>query len=787
MHLLITHSYDATSSILQRAIRSTIDEEPYAKRTKLTDAEGPTSVASLVNSHAYTDIDSFYRDIKTAIASISTEELGPAKNKISKFEDELDKIIQYELGHSSFTIPRTTRDDKVSFVKKGASHSLATNPDLVLTTNGIAHGSMFPARRLYSSLRFGSSALNEEHNVPAALDLDRLPPGITASSVRATKGEGGRYVKAPTLSQLFPTSKHLKFHEPPRPSSNAATKGQSISWSQTEPAMRPSKAGSRVSFYNQFLSSGHWLSYNVSPPASQLLPSSEKRKQRDRALSTGEAKAELTGEEQEETRLAREARQKEIDDALFKSAYSSFAPTHDDAAAVVPQKLKSRLWWDKYGYAKPLRYFADYNAVEEDDVVWKPPRLEIDGDEPNFEDMVNNWEDIDTTPLNLKVSDGVDTAVDGNDKDADELLQEVSDMLETLSSYQRNRNLSSSTKQQGPATQSKSSVELTGDSSTPSNAETLLYETLKSQLTLVIATLPPFTVAKLDGEKLSSLNISTKVVTRAPIHKGTLSNQKPGKPTQPSVASATPVARPQSGLGSRTPSYQQQVSTPANRTTLVSGRPSAPSYSTSNYRTPNTTTHNNAAYMAQQQLSQQQQPQRISYSQYGQTPATTGQLTNGTRPLSNGYTPYGQKTTTPSAGSPNPSRTTQLQRPAQPNPQQRPQSAQQQMYSNYNINMHKNGSPPQAVNNYPTQAQRSNHATPGQTPARSNWNPSDGTIGSMFSAEEVQTLENRQKMQMAAQHAQIRQGSGTPQPPRPTSVHSNGTPVPLQNGEASMS
>ena len=635
--------------------------------------------------------------------------------------------------------------------------------------------------------------LNQGKNVLPSLELERLPHGITAASVRTEKASAKADAKTPTLAELFRSSKAPRQMEVPRFSSQVAARGQTISWSQHELQMRPPRNGSRVSFYNQSLSSGHWLSYNVPPSSSQLPSTGEKRKQRDRALSTGEANAELTEEDQEEIRLVKEAQQKARDDALFKSSYSSFAPTHDNTAAVVPQQVKSRLWWDKYGSFKPLRYFEDYEDEELEEEV-DEDALEVleskaDGEEEKFAEMVDSWEDIDTTPADLKSKDKDATEVDKTDKEVDELIKEVSDMLETLSSYQRNRYISATPKQQGSTTQSKSLVELTGDPSHPSSAESILYDTLKSQLILIISSLPPYAVTKLDGEKLGDLNISTKMIVQVPMHNGTLSHQEPRRSSQAPVPNATPIARPQSGLSSKTPSYQQPTSTPANRGPSTLGKTSSnASYlAGSGYRPPSSTSN----------YSSTQPAQRVSYSQYGPQSSTapTAQLANGTRHLANGYSTYSNQPSTPTASSSNALRTssTQLQRPSQPSYQQRAQNAaQQQTYSNYNINMHnRNGSPPNpAVNSVTPVARGPTYATPGQTPGRPSWFPSNGTIGSMFSAEEVQTLENRQKMQMAAQHAQIRQNSDTPQPTRPTSVQSNGAqsngtpaPAPQQNGE----
>ena len=765
------------------------------KRAKLDGADVTASASTLVKDGAYNDIDGFYKDVKKAIEAVEALPEGnrPDINSVTRFETELDEIIQYELGNSSFPIPRAAEQDRAVIVKTEPTISLSNDPDLVLTTNALVHGSNIPAKRVYSSLRLNASALKRGKDILASLALDRLPHGITAASIRAEKGSVGS--KVPTLSEVYPTSRHLRSLELPRPSSQAATRGQTISWSQGEPKPKPitPRPGGRTSFYNQYLSNGQWISYNSSPIGISPVSTNEKRKQRDRALSTGEANAELTREEREEIRQEKEIHQKASSEALFKKCYSSFAPTHDNTAAVLPQQLKSRIWWDKFGSAKPIRYLMDEEDIDQEE-LWKPIEDLPREQDSTFEQMVNTWEDIDTTPADIKkeLTVGTEMEVDGVNKDSDEILQEISGMLETLSSYQRNRNLSLNAKQQqGSTAQTKSIVELTGDPATPSNPEGMLYETLKSQLTLIISTLPPYAVAKLDGEKLGDLNISTKVTAEASVSKGTLSFPDPPNPAHSVNASATPTARSHVAAGSRAPNYSSMPTTnrpglPANRTS------SSSSFTSSSLRQAQ-----NATNYATKQLQQQPLQQKVSYSQYGQqTPLTAAsQVTNGTRPLTNGYS---AQALTGAVNSPTATRTPSLQqRPAQGSQPstQRPSTAQQQQtYSTYNINMHRGNSPTSAVSNF-LNHQRNSLTTASQTPARP-WFPNNGTtIGSMFSAEEVQTLENRQKAQMAAQHAQLRQGSGTPQPGRPSSVHSSngaqsngiaaGSPQP--NGEVAES
>ena len=58
-----------------------------------------------------------------------------------------------------------------------------------------------------------------------------------------------------------------------------------------------------------------------------------KRRQRERALSLGGGKVSIASTDSAEHEASKL-------DALFRSAYSSFAPVKDDAAAIVPEG-----WW----------------------------------------------------------------------------------------------------------------------------------------------------------------------------------------------------------------------------------------------------------------------------------------------------------------------------------------------------------------------------------------------------------------------------------------------------------
>ena len=117
------------------------------------------------------------------------------------------------------------------------------------------------------------------------------------------------------------------------------------------------------------------------------------------------------------------------------------------------------------------------------------------------------------------------------DKEMDHLLEEVSDLIETLASYQRNRHLSL------PTSQDRYSADpINGDmlrngaqSQQPSEEELTTYQMLKMQLGHIIQTLPPYAVARLNSDKLAELSVSTKIEVRAQEYRGVMEEDEPSR------------------------------------------------------------------------------------------------------------------------------------------------------------------------------------------------------------------------------------------------------------------
>ncbi|OCT52972.1 hypothetical protein CLCR_09647 [Cladophialophora carrionii] len=177
------------------------------------------------------------------------------------------------------------------------------------------------------------------------------------------------------------------------------------------------------------------------------------------------------------------------EDELFSSVYSSFAPSSDNSYSLISHEDLSRQWWSQNGEHRLSRLFRPT------DQELSPSDGEAEGSD-EFADVVANFEPQEPEEVHA----------DGAEKEVDSLLEEVSEMIETLSSYQRNRSLDHL---------------VAGRPGKPETPEYDTFEMLRNQLSVLVASLPPFAVAKLNGDQLDDLNISTRLVVEVPDYPGT--------------------------------------------------------------------------------------------------------------------------------------------------------------------------------------------------------------------------------------------------------------------------
>ncbi len=107
-------------------------------------------------------------------------------------------------------------------------------------------------------------------------------------------------------------------------------------------------------YFSQTVSVGHWLDYSNATPSSQI-----KTKQRERAQSLAGHKPSSTELEMSEL------------EALFRGAFSSFAPAKDDSGAMVSAGQLGRMWWQRVGYRTFQRLVGA--EMSEDDVEEPAP------------------------------------------------------------------------------------------------------------------------------------------------------------------------------------------------------------------------------------------------------------------------------------------------------------------------------------------------------------------------------------------------------------------------------
>jgi len=461
---------------------------------------------------------------------------------------------------------------------------------------------------------------------------------------------------------------------------------------------------------------------------------------------------------------------------MFRSAYSSFAPTRDDATAIVPEETKNKVWWQRVGEKRFNEVFPIDPQLLDADEFFSEANGTAD-EEEDFKDAVENYVPIENNLFPEKSEE---------DKDTDDILREVSELIETLASYQRIRNSSLTTNPRTPVVQNASLAQLVGSPSTPSSDEIDVYEILKSQLTLMVSQLPPYAVAKLNGEQLEELNISRTILFDTREYKGIMEEDQLSRLAKaPAVAPIPPPTLTRAGSSSQSlyPAGGTQYGRPPS-----SARPvqAAPSYHS----------------------------QRSSSIQYQRSPSGPAQ---GFQAGAGSYAPSARPSyaATPSHNlqTPRPSGQYYQQRPSQSSSyggaassqfyQGTPQTQGQNRYTNqqaqngyyqrsanvapmYGTPQARTGSPmkPAAVATPSGYGTRTGYAPSGGQMASTYYGPSQygtpqapaarpGYTG-LSSGNPQQIMMDRQQAQVAAQsQARLaaqnsfssRQGSGTPQPP----------------------
>lgn len=480
---------------------------------------------------------------------------------------EFDRIILRELIQRPSLMALGNTLDHSPKVEDGTMTTSSTKSNVgdpgevhhntVLTLFG---GSGQP-KQLFASLKESHLGLNHEDTKMTDIGL---PNGISFTKIVPVHSEasGDNQKTIPTIGQLFAPPPSIQSLNPPRQSRHTATRSSSVNWYNPTEAAAPSRPNRRDSYTTQPLTTGQWLTYNITPSSKDLSSPELKRKQRDRALSFGEPQTEPS----EHTRLLH---QQAKEDALFRSIYSGFAPDRDNAGALVSEHSKNRLWWKRLGERRHQLnslWNQEASGYDDNNEASNAVSTAATGDEEvPLQEAVEIWTP-EETPAELK-SEDENGDTDSTTKGIDELLRDVSELLETLNSYQDVRNLSLANTARTSAIQNTQLSAMTGTPTSPSSDELSLYNMLKSQLAILVASLPPFALAKLDGQKLGVLNVNTKIQTETKNCQGSLEEDEIStKGRQPAVVATAPYSSRASNAGVNLAprnNYLSGTSTPA--------------------------------------------------------------------------------------------------------------------------------------------------------------------------------------------------------------------------------
>ncbi|KAK3700194.1 hypothetical protein LTR37_016073 [Vermiconidia calcicola] len=798
--LEILKGHDTTPSFLNYAIDDKSTKERSPKKARLSEPiDNAITISSKLSSGAYASLSGLRRDAQHAseslVGSIRTQARDregqnagrllvddlKQMQRVQAFEqvikDVVDQESNYEAAHGATNVKQEELHLANGHVPK-RENGEDNKSEMVLTLFGNAP----TPKQLFSSMQRPSSGIRDS-TIKTDLPVEELslPNGLAATKIMPLPTDGSK--KGPTFEDSFAPAYNLPPLHPPKAAKRSSGRDTTISWEFKEPFSR-SSASKKGGYTTQSLTVGDWLGYGGVDPRDALSSPNEKRKQRDRALSGGESSQPppSRGGLLEED-LAKE------EEALFRRAYSSFAPSCDNSKSLVPAETKSMMWWNKVGRRKYNETFAIDPALMDERISSMPnvvpTKAELEFKSEDFSKVIDEMEEV---------QDEVDKAQLTRDRTyVDEVLRQISELLETLASHQRIRTASLASA--APASRTPISpapvlASRVGRPDSPAEDEISTYQALRREIAYLILKLPPYAVAKLDGDQLSELGVSKLVTFDGKDTKGTMEEDHVAR-----LAKYTAMATA-AGLATLT-------RTGSNTTT--------PHYSSTNQRTPAIGQAANTRYGQSAQFGASRTPVQPQYqrstsnqSTYGTPSATAprpgyGQQPNQyTRPAQSSYgQTNGQPIYRPSSGygSYNPQYNQQTpqtqQRPAYPSSQplaqyqQRSQAAaqnavayqtntfspqQQQSQNSYNRT-----ASPIKPSGYSQPLQP--HRPQQQYAQQPSQQPGSGRATPVNYPSQPQTPVNGFQRPVAP-----REASGTPQPLQPAAQ--NGQAYPQINGNA---
>ncbi|KAI4738486.1 hypothetical protein E4T50_11039 [Aureobasidium sp. EXF-12298] len=524
-----------------------------AKRTKLDNDAEHSTIASRLQNNLYSDLDDFEVDLDLALDTLiePLKAKDPLKNAQRLANQDLASIqvlSNFRTLVKDCLNREKPKDEKLS-IKKEEEDALTTKSTKTVLS---LYGNAPQPRQLFSSLPKPNASLQgpglsvEELGLPTMLSATKVVPLSPSDAVSVRKAN-------PTFADVFPSPATLPPLNPPKPTRHTSSKSTTISWSFGELPKASRKGGYTL----QPLTVGTWVGYG----ANELKESASAIKRRRReSLLNGLEPPKPTEEATPADIIAQET-------ALFRSAYSGFAPTQDNSKALVAKETKDMVWWHRMGQRRFDDHFVLDPALQESPF---PSDREDSTKQASAEDAHNVLGADDLEAIHQAIEDfdedsfkpnklEVVSTINEEEREVDQMLEEISNLLQALSSHQRIRNSYIPTGSRNPASPSPLLSAMVGTATAPSAEENETYRALRSQLAQLISKLPPYAVAKLEGEKFADLAVKKNIVIQGKEYRGTLEEDQLTRLIRSSAMQAAAAQKPDpTSQYGRTPSVSSR-------------------------------------------------------------------------------------------------------------------------------------------------------------------------------------------------------------------------------------
>ncbi|KAL1991344.1 hypothetical protein VTN49DRAFT_5336 [Thermomyces lanuginosus] len=515
--------------------------KPRNKRAKLADGEKPTTIETSVASGRYTSLAEFRDDVERAATTVleqrqsarRTGQQNEIVGRIVAFKKRVEDLVLRASTQISSKV-KSEAEEETGVSNNAATLSTGREDKRVLTL----FGNPSNPRQLFSSLQQPTKVPTSEGRLQEAeFPEDKLPNGITAvKAVPYNLEMDERPVR--TFGEVFAPRPNLPQLEPPRRAESWA-RDLSTMWIDAFDAATNLRAvlGEKHNYTFTPVPTVHWLQYG----GAALTPGHWSQREKRAAANVANAS--------ERSRLQSDHYNAEDDLALIQSAYSSFAPSYDSSNATIPVSDKNMAWWRRKG----ARRFNLILSLHQGATAEKEEEGQLETlDESTLEETVKSFNPDDfAESIPASNAEKEPEPIDPQSKEVDEMLSDITELLETLNSYRQARILNAL-----PSAKSSADVD---SLDTPSAAERAVYETLRSSLAAIISTLPPYAVAKLNGDQLADLNISKKILMETPAYNGTMEDDD-WTNLQKRLAAVTPRA----GAYQPSPAYNPRAMYPSN-------------------------------------------------------------------------------------------------------------------------------------------------------------------------------------------------------------------------------